>query len=75
MLALTTNVLFAVIVAGVFAQVAAVAWAGGKVIRPRLARRWKPTRQTPVATLALNVRARRRLRRDYRIALLSARAA
>lgn len=74
MLALTTNVLFVVIVVGVFAQVAAVAWAGGKVIRPRLARR-KRTLPAPAVALAINVRARRRLRRDYRIALLSARAA
>ena len=73
MLALTTNVLFAVIVAGVTAQVAAVAWAGGKVIRPRLARQQSKV-VAPTAALALNVRARRRLRRDYRLALLSARA-
>lgn len=75
MLTFTTNALTVVIVAGVFAQLLAVAWVGGKVLRPRIVRRCKarPAGSRNDA-VALNVRARRRLRRDYRIALLAARA-
>lgn len=77
MLTFTANALIVVIAAGVFAQLLAVAWVGGKVLRPRLAARRRACRTVaPKAdtALALNVRARRRLRRDYRLALLAARA-
>lgn len=76
MLAVITHALTAVVVAGVAVQLLAVVWAGGKVLRPRLARRAKVAPATPKVetAIALNVRARRRLRRDYRIALAAARA-
>lgn len=76
MLAVITSALTVVIAAGVAVQLVAVAWAGGKVLRPRLAPRCPAKSPAPKGddALALNVRARRRLRRDYRIALAAARA-
>jgi len=73
MLTFTTNALVVVIAAGVFAQLLAVVWVGGKVLRPRIARCKVRTTSNADTAVALNVRARRRLRRDYRIALLAAR--
>jgi hypothetical protein len=76
MLAVITSTLTAVVVAGVAAQLVAVVWAGGKVLRPHITRRVsaKPAAPKAESNLALNVRARRRLRRDYRIALAAVRA-
>jgi uncharacterized SAM-binding protein YcdF (DUF218 family) len=76
MLTHTTQALFAVVAAGVFLQLLTLLWVGGKLLRPRLARRLKrtpPGTAAPVAVLG-GERSRRRLRRDYRLALHTTRA-
>ena len=76
MLTHTTNLLFAAVVAGVFFQLLALVRLGGKLLRPRIANRLQRTRRTaaaPVAAPAIAGRVRRRPRRDYRLALRTAR--
>jgi hypothetical protein len=75
MLTHTTNVLFAAVVAGVFFQSLALVWFGSKLLRPRLANSLPRARRVaapaPLAIPATTVR--RRPKRDYRLALRTAR--
>lgn len=73
-------VLFALVIAGVFIQVLAVAWVGGRIARVRMARRvakWRKCQPKPSAVAtrrpALALLMRRRCR-DYRTALRTAKA-